>query len=105
MSGEGKWVSFNSPTSPTQLEQLVGEASTFGLMSFIESSAAYMPVLFDGSYNCTLAGKAGGASINVNDDGSLNVACLSALPIYLDDGTPCPDGAVQVGGKCPFGYY
>lgn len=105
MSGEGKWVSLGSATSPPSLATFEGEASTFALMSYIEKSAAYMPVLFDGSYNCTLAGKAGEASVNVNADGSLDIACLSALPMYLDDGTKCPDGAVRVDAKCPFGYY
>lgn len=104
ISGHGNFVSLISPTAPTQLQLLEGEATTFSLMKYIEDSAVYMPVLFDGSYNCTLEGKAGGSVVDVNADGSLDIACLSALPIYLAKGTPCPEGAVQVGGKCPFGY-
>lgn len=104
ISGHGNFVSLISPTAPTQLETIEGEATTFSLMEFIENSATYMPVLFDGAYNCTLEGKAGGSAVNINADGSLDIACLSALPIYLAKGTPCPQGAVQVGGKCPFGY-
>ncbi len=76
----------------------------YGLLEYIETTDAYMPVLFDGAYNCTMAGKAGGSVVNLNADGSLDVACLSALPIYLSKGSSCPAGAVQVGGKCPFGF-
>ena len=43
-----------------------------------------LPVLFDGAYNCTLEGKAGGGLvIHVNADGTLDVSCLSVLPMYL----------------------
>ena len=81
------------------------EANAYNLLEYIETTDAYMPVLFDGAYNCTLEGKAGGSSVDINSDGSLDVACLSSLPIYLSKGSPCPDGAVQVDGKCPFGFY
>lgn len=104
ISGHGNYVSLITPDTKTQLELLEGEATTFGLMEFLENTATYMPVLFDGAYNCTLEGKAGGSAVNLNADGSLDIACLSALPIYLAKGTPCPQGAVYVGGKCPFGY-
>lgn len=61
-----------------------------------------LPVLFDGAYNCTFEGRAGGSVVGVGADGSLDVACLSVLPMYVGKGG-CPDGAVLVGGKCPFG--
>ncbi len=61
-----------------------------------------LPVLFDGAYNCTLAGRAGGSVVSLNADSSLNMACLSVLPMYVNKGR-CPAGAVWVGGKCPFG--
>ncbi|KAL6721039.1 hypothetical protein ACLMJK_000139 [Lecanora helva] len=87
------------------LQDAEGEATTFALLEYIETrSVAYMPVLFDGAYNCTLEGKAGGSAIGVNGDGTLDIACLSAVPIYLSKGSPCPQGAVFVDGKCPFGY-
>ena len=62
-----------------------------------------LPVLFDGAYNCTFAGQAGGSVVSFNKDGSLDMACLSVLPMYVGKGGGCPDGAVLVGGKCPFG--
>ena len=80
------------------------EVSAYGLLKYIETTDAYMPVLFDGAYNCTLEGKAGGSAITLKADNSLDVACLSSLPIYLSKGSPCPTGAVQLDGKCPFGF-
>lgn len=77
-------------------------SNTFSLVnSFLALNDADLPVLFDGAYNCTYVGQAGGSVVGLQADGSLNVACLSVLPMYVDGG--CPDGAVQVGGKCPFG--
>ena len=61
-----------------------------------------LPVLFDGAYNCTLAGQAGGSVVSLKADGSLNMACLSVLPMYVGK-SGCPGGAVWVDGKCPFG--
>ena len=63
---------------------------------------ASMPALFDGAYNCTYAGQAGGSVASLNADNSLNMACMSVLPMYIDG--DCPAGAVYVGGKCPFGH-
>ena len=80
------------------------EVSAYGLLKYIETTDVYMPVLFDGAYNCTLEGKAGGPVGNLKADNSLDVACLSTLPIYLSKGSSCPTDAVQVGGKCPFGF-
>ena len=60
-----------------------------------------LPVLFDGAYNCTFAGQAGGAVVSLEADSSLDMACLSVLPMYVKSG--CPAGAVRVKGKCPFG--
>ena len=84
--------------------QHLDEVSAYGLLKYIETTDAYMPVLFDGAYNCTLEGKAGVSAVNLKADNSLDVACLSTLPIYLSKGSSCPNGAIQVGGKCPFGF-
>ena len=81
------------------------EVSAYGLLKYIETTTdTYMPVLFDGAYNCTFEGKAGGPAMNLKADNSLDIACLSSLPIYLAKHSSCPAGAVQVGGKCPFGF-
>ena len=93
-----KWASSSAG------QQLGSEVDAYGLLEYIETTDAYMPVLFDGAYNCTFAGMAGGFAININPDHSLDVACLSTLPIYLSHGSSCPDGAVWVDGKCPFGF-
>lgn len=77
-----------------------------GTSSLIQEAVATLevdlPVLFDGAYNCTLAGRAGGSVVSLNPDGSLDMACLSVLPMYVGKGG-CPAGAVWVDGKCPFG--
>lgn len=62
-------------------------------------------LLFDGNYNCTLAGRAGREIVAFGNEGRVDVGCLSQLPMYFDCGTPCPDGAVLVGGVCPFGNW
>lgn len=77
----------------------------FALLSWIEDhSNANMPALFDGAFNCILVGKAGGPVVNFDKNGKMDLSCLSAIPIYLSKGTPCPTEAVLVGGKCPFGF-
>ena len=62
--------------------------------------------MFDGSYNCTAAGRAGSSVLHIEDDGSMDFSCLSQLPIYLpcDRNMSCPTD-VMVDGACPFGYY
>ncbi|KAI4105884.1 MAG: hypothetical protein LQ339_003202 [Xanthoria mediterranea] len=68
-----------------------------------EGGFADPEVLFDGNYNCTKAGKAGGAIVRVREGEEVEVGCLSQLPMYLECGMRCPEGAVRVQGLCPFG--
>ena len=58
-------------------------------------------VLFDGGYNCTAEGRAGSSSVNFNFDGTLDLACVSQLPIYRYCGTMCP--VAMINDTCPFG--
>ena len=62
---------------------------------------AALDVLFDGAYNCTAEGKAGSVSINFNWDGTLDIACISQLPMLLACQAPCI--VPPINGKCPFG--
>ena len=64
-----------------------------------------LDLLFDGSYNCTAAGRAGGSVLQFDYDGTPDVSCLSQLPIYLscNPKAECPTKEL-VDGKCPFGY-
>jgi hypothetical protein len=79
-----------------------------GILRGSEGSANYgvvaTPALFDWAYNCTFEGKAGGALVAVGADGSVDMACMSVLPMRLVEGSPCPEGAKLDGEKCPFGY-
>ncbi len=70
-----------------------------------EGGFADPEVLFDGNFNCTRAGRAGGAIVRVRKEGGeeVQVGCLSQLPMYLECGMRCPEGAVRVEGLCPFG--
>lgn len=51
-----------------------------------------MPEIFDGAYNCTLKGKAGGSTVNFGSTGALDIACLSSYPMYLNKGNRCFEG-------------
>ena len=63
---------------------------------------APLNVLFDGAFNCTAEGHAGTNNINFNYDGTLNVACISQLPMLTDCATTaCPSPPIN--GTCPFG--
>ncbi|KAL8709838.1 MAG: hypothetical protein Q9220_005454 [cf. Caloplaca sp. 1 TL-2023] len=74
------------------------------LSSIQDGNWADLELLFDGSYNCTGAGKAGGSIVSWGAGGTIDVSCLSQLPMYLDCKVPCPT-SVLVGGICPFGNW
>ncbi|KAL8857780.1 MAG: hypothetical protein Q9178_005680 [Gyalolechia marmorata] len=92
----------NKGTSQITYEVLMDGINVYGL--------ADLELLSDGTYNCTRQGRAGQAIVDVGSlngtaagDGGVDVSCLSQLPMYLDCGTPCPEGAVFLEGICPFG--
>lgn len=62
---------------------------------------APLDVLFDGGFNCTAEGKAGSSVVNFNFDGSLDLACVSQLPMYIQCGSMCPTALAN--GTCLFG--
>ena len=66
----------------------------------IANGWAALDVLFDGAFNCTSEGKAGSAAVNFNWDGTLDIACISQLPMKYPCGTTCPGPLIN--GKCPF---
>ena len=67
----------------------------------VSNQWAPLNVLFDGAFNCTAEGHAGTSNINFNYDGTLNVACISQLPMYTGCGAPCP--APLINNTCMFG--
>ena len=86
-----------------------GKDATFDPYTVLSDLAAQkyyadFPVLFDGAYNCTLEGKAGGSVMSFNADGTLDLSCMSVLPVYFSKKSSCPTDTVQVNGKCPFGF-
>lgn len=60
-------------------------------------------VLFDGAFNCTAEGRAGSSSVNFNFDGTLDLACVSQLPLYRPCASMCP--VALINGSCPFGDF
>lgn len=62
---------------------------------------APLSVLFDGGFNCTAEGRAGSSAVNFNFDGTLDLACVSQLPMYTNCGDMCP--TTQPNGTCFFG--
>lgn len=82
-------VSGNIGKSPKQLTQ-----------DIVSNGWAALDVLFDGAYNCTAEGKAGSAAINFNWDGTLDIACISQLPMKIPCFTPCIGPLIN--GNCPF---
>ncbi|KAL8806964.1 MAG: hypothetical protein Q9182_000945 [Xanthomendoza sp. 2 TL-2023] len=62
---------------------------------------APLSFLFDGGFNCTAEGRAGSTAVNFNYDGTLDLACVSQLPMYTLCGSICP--VTQTNGSCFFG--
>ena len=67
----------------------------------VNNKWAPLNVLFDGGFNCTASGKAGSSDVQFNFDGTLDIACISQLPIYISCDEACP--SPYVNGSCPFG--
>jgi hypothetical protein len=70
------------------------------LQDVVNNNWAILEVLFDGSFNCTLAGHYGDSMVNFNWDGTLDISCISQLPMKMNCGSKCPVGLVD--GVCPF---
>lgn len=56
---------------------------------------APLDVLFDGAYNCTAEGRAGTNAVNFNYDGTLDLACVSQLPMVIPCLEMCPVALVN----------
>ncbi|KAL8682750.1 MAG: hypothetical protein Q9186_001261 [Xanthomendoza sp. 1 TL-2023] len=69
--------------------------------TILEYGWAPLSFLFDGGFNCTSEGRAGSSAVNFNFDGTLDLACVSQLPMYIGCGDICP--VAQDNGTCRFG--
>ncbi len=77
----------------------------YNVLKLIEGNQwADLPTMFDGAYNCTSKGfvEPLNSVVHLLADGTLDMSCLSALPVYITKASICPIGAVQVNGTCPF---
>lgn len=64
---------------------------------------ANLPLLFDGAYNCTANGELNNPQlVHVNYDGTLDISCISQIPMRIPCGAPCPQAAAD--GSCPFPF-
>ncbi|KAL8755508.1 MAG: hypothetical protein Q9199_003589 [Rusavskia elegans] len=62
---------------------------------------ANLPLLFDGSYNCTKNGQRDNPElVHVNYDGTLDISCISQLPVLRQCRSPCPE--YEPDGSCRF---
>ena len=85
------WNSDHSYTGPSPYQTL---------QDTVNNNWAILEVLFDGSFNCTGAGNYGESVVNFNWDGTLNIACISQLPMQTWCGMPCP--VPLVNGICRY---
>ena len=70
------------------------------LQDTVDNNWAILQVLFDGSFNCTQEGNFGNSIVNFNWDGTLDIACISQLPMKIPCGYECPVGLIN--NQCPF---
>ncbi len=71
----------------------------------VNNQWAPLNVLFDGAFNCTAKGKAGTTDIQFTFNGTLDISCISQLPLYQGcaaalEYTVCPSPFKN--GSCPF---
>lgn len=77
--------SYWSPVTGRQYYYTGGETVYDFLQQMADNKGLNLPVLFDGAYNCTVAGTVGESIVSINPDSTLNVGCLSALPVTLGE--------------------
>lgn len=71
----------------------------------VNNQWAPLNVLFDGAFNCTAKGKAGTTDIQFTFNGTLDISCISQLPLYMGCSAALPYTACPspwVNGSCPF---
>ncbi|KAL8660141.1 MAG: hypothetical protein Q9226_000047 [Calogaya cf. arnoldii] len=71
------------------------------IKTILDYGWAPLSVLFDGGFNCTTEGRAGSNAVNFNYDGTLDLACVSQLPMYTECWDMCP--TTMANGSCLFG--
>jgi len=107
VTGRTYTLRYRGPGKPSISQtDMLGQLN--GILGGGEGSGNYgvvaTPALFDWAYQCTYVGAAKGALVAVGADGSVDTSCTSVLPMFVKEGSPCPEGAKLDGEKCPFGY-
>ncbi|KAL8903620.1 MAG: hypothetical protein Q9207_003795 [Kuettlingeria erythrocarpa] len=82
----------NGPKEAKQPADMIRTINSYGW--------APLDVLFDGAWNCTAEGLAGTNAVNINYDGTLDLACVSQLPMVTGCLSMCP--VALVNNTCVF---
>ncbi|KAL9028986.1 MAG: hypothetical protein Q9180_007086, partial [Flavoplaca navasiana] len=95
-----------SPSTRRQYQLAQEGDATTNPSTMIRELPTYadLPLLFDGAFNCTAAGRAndeGEAYPGFSYDGTVNLGCGSLLPMRRDCGAPCPTDPLA-NGTCLF---
>ncbi|KAI4271584.1 MAG: hypothetical protein LQ337_005906 [Flavoplaca oasis] len=101
-SGAKYWSPYTQRVYELKVE---GPEEALEPREMVQTMLAYgwapLSVLFDGAWNCTSEGRAGSSAVNFNYDGTLDLACVSQLPMYTNCGDMCP--TTRSNGSCLFG--
>jgi len=98
--GDYIWYSDNTESAYTLTCTKHWNTTMDLLTTIIEKEWSTMPMLFEGTYNCTTAGNHGTPPVHIKADGRLDMNCMSQLPMCKPCGTKCPMDLVA--GECPF---
>ncbi|CAD6577221.1 MAG: hypothetical protein ASARMPREDX12_008269 [Alectoria sarmentosa] len=79
MCGDFIWYSDTTMRAFTLTNPNVMNGSVDMLNAIVEKEWTTLPLLFDGAYNCSAAGNFGGAPIQIEADGTIDLSCMSQL--------------------------
>lgn len=76
------------------------DTTSLQLMNDVTNGWSTLPAIFDGGYNCTAAGKSGTTPFAFQNDGSIDLSCMSQVQFCIACGSPCPVDLIN--GVCSF---
>ena len=79
MCGDSIWYSDTTMRAFTLTNQNALNGTVDLLNAIVENEWTTLPLLFDGAYNCSAAGNFGGAPIQIEADGTIDLSCMSQL--------------------------
>lgn len=79
MCGDYIWYSDATMRAFTLMNRKILNGTVDLLNAIVENEWTTLPLLFDGSYNCSAAGNFGGSPIRIEADGTIDLSCMSQL--------------------------